>query len=178
MDVPSAGTVGYQGYFGAYSDPNTRTFGQSGRFAPLVTLNAGGYFDPVTAQGMQRRVEAVNPYARLYRSGGSLAGRLSNLVVAFADAGRSASDPSAPEGSAFLKATAALGHLIGAGVEIQGYASLACALGGLGAGILNAADELAGQGHGWRGGRPAGRGITCTSHSPKPPSLLPPRATL
>ncbi|GIV16564.1 MAG: hypothetical protein KatS3mg022_1999 [Armatimonadota bacterium] len=79
VDVPNAGTVGYQGYLGAYSDASTRTLGQA-RFAALVTLNAGGYFDPVTAQGMQRDLGAVNPYTRLYRQGGSLADRLTNLV--------------------------------------------------------------------------------------------------
>ncbi|MGQ9542334.1 MAG: hypothetical protein ACUVTY_14780 [Armatimonadota bacterium] len=110
--------------------------------------------DEVTLQGMQRRVGEVNPYARLYRSEGSLDGRLNNLVVAFADAGWSASNPSAPEGSAFLKATAALGRLIGAGMEIQGYASLPLAIGGLGTGIIiGAADDLTGTGARLAGGR-------------------------
>lgn len=141
VEPPQAGTVGYQGYFGIYSDPNTRTFDPNGRFAALVTLNEGEYFDPIVAQGMQRRVGEVNPYARQYRSDATLAGR---LVVAFADAGWTAGDPSAPEGLASLKMTAAVARLVAAGFEIQGYISLALGIGKLAAGTIGAVSRLAG----------------------------------
>ncbi|MEJ5253233.1 MAG: RHS repeat protein [Chthonomonadetes bacterium] len=129
VDAPNAGTVGYQGYFGVYSDPSTRTYGQ-GRLAALVTLNAGGYFDPVTAQGMQRNPTSVNPYARLYRSENSLADRVANLVFSWADAGWTSGDPSAPEGAALVKAASALARTINMGLEIETIASLPRAMAG------------------------------------------------
>ncbi len=141
VDVPNAGTVGYQGYFGVYSDANTRTMGQA-RFAALVTLNTGRHFDPVTAQGMQRDFGAVNPYARLYRQRGSLADRLTNLVLSWADAGWTAGDPSAAEGAAFVKAVGALQRTIGTAWEIQNIASLPR----LAAGLTLAASEVVEEG--------------------------------
>jgi YD repeat-containing protein len=143
VDVPNAGTVGYQGYWGVYSDASTRTMGQ-GRFAALVTLNAGGYFDPLTAHGMRRDFATLNPYARLYRPESSLANRVTNLVISWADAGWTAGDPAAAPGAALAKAVSALRRTVDAAWEIHAIASLPRALGALGVGILNAADDLAG----------------------------------
>lgn len=55
-------------------------------------------------------------------------------------------DPSAAEGLAFLKALEASAGVAQIGLEVGGYASLPSALGGLGVGILNTADDLAGGG--------------------------------
>ena len=157
VDVPNAGTVGYQGYWGVYSDASTRTMEQ-GRFAALVTLNAGGYFDPLTAHGMRRDFATLNPYARLYRPERSLANRVTNLVISWADAGWTAGDPAAAPGAALAKAVSALRRTVDAAWEIPAIASLPRALGALGVGILNAADDLAGSGAALtRGARQASR---------------------
>jgi hypothetical protein len=68
------------------------------------------------------------------------------LVLFWADAGWTAGDPSATPRAAFAKAVSALQRAVGTAWEIQAVASLPRALGGLGVGILNAADDLAGGG--------------------------------
>jgi len=95
---------------------------------------------------MRRGLGALNPYARLYRPESSLANRVMNLVPSWADAGWTAGDPSAAPGAAFAKAVSALQRTVSMAWEIQAIASFPRALGGVGVGILNAADDLAGGG--------------------------------
>jgi len=75
------------------------------------------------------------------------------LVLFWADAGWTAGDPTATARAAFAKAVSALQRAVGTAWEIQAVASLPRALGGLGVGILNAADDLAGGGAAFGGAR-------------------------
>ena len=68
------------------------------------------------------------------------------MVLFWADAGWTAGDPTATPRATFAKAVSALQRAVGTAWEIQAVASLPRALGGLGVGILNAADDLAGGG--------------------------------
>jgi YD repeat-containing protein len=141
-------SVGYLGQWGYYTDTET---------VQLIYTRAT-YYDPARGLRLNRGPNDATPFTGLRLQGDSLAHLCWNTVVATAEAGYLSADPSAPEGLAFLKALEASAGVAQIALEIEGFASLPRALGGLGVGILNAADDLAGGGAALtRGARQAAR---------------------
>jgi YD repeat-containing protein len=135
-------SVGYLGQWGYYTDVESAPVGS---LTGLLYVDAS-YYDPSRGLRLNRGPNDVTPYSGLRLQGDSLAHLCWNTVVATAEAGYLSADPSAPEGLAFLKALEASAGVAQIALEIEGFASLPRALGGLGVGILNAADDLAGGG--------------------------------